>query len=247
VITHEHAVEVDTKLAALWEARQVAATKASSAIASLHSSLGHKYQRAGRGEPPYRESAADTEAEAREVITNPVEGGHWWMWEGKLRPQSSVRYLTQALDELDAAREAARTASREAAPLEAEFDAERWPRFFLVTNTGGHIHRSMNCSTTFPTTQWAWLPSLSGLGEDAAVAQEGPRLCSVCFPSAPVEWTLGLPKKLNPNQCPGSGQPARSVNYRYQTPRGRCAVCGESVAASRSTGSARPHNKPKGA
>jgi hypothetical protein len=33
-------------------------------------------------------------------------------------------------------------------PLNAEFDAKRWSRFFLVTSSaGGHIHSSMNCST----------------------------------------------------------------------------------------------------
>ncbi len=70
----------------------------------------------------------------------------------------------------------------------------RWSRFFLVTNTNGHIHSSLNCSTCRIDTQFAWLPTLSGLTEAEAVEAHGSILCSVCFPSAPVEWTNGESK-----------------------------------------------------
>ena len=79
----------------------------------------------------------------------------------------------------------------EAAPLHALYSEHRWSRFFLVLNTNGHIHRDMSCSTCFITTDFGWLPELSGLTEAAAVEQQGEILCSVCFPSAPVEWTNG--------------------------------------------------------
>lgn len=78
---------------------------------------------------------------------------------------------------------------------ERQADYTGWSRFFLVTNVGGHIHRDMNCSTCFPTTQYGWLTELSGLTEAAAVAEYGEILCSICFPSAPVEWTNGENKK----------------------------------------------------
>lgn len=67
----------------------------------------------------------------------------------------------------------------------------RWSRFFLVTNTNGHIHSSLNCSTCRWDTDLTWLPTLSGLTEAEAVEAHGAILCSVCFPSAPVEWTNG--------------------------------------------------------
>ena len=67
-----------------------------------------------------------------------------------------------------------------------------WSRFFLVTNTNGHIHRSMNCSTCYAETSYAWLPTLSGRTEDQAVSEQGEILCSVCFPSAPASWTTGV-------------------------------------------------------
>lgn len=62
-----------------------------------------------------------------------------------------------------------------------------WSRFFVVTSSTGHIHSSMNCSTCYPTTTFGWLPHLSGSTEVEAVEACGPALCSVCFPSAPVE------------------------------------------------------------
>lgn len=66
-----------------------------------------------------------------------------------------------------------------------------WSRFFIVKNSNGHIHSSMQCHTCFPDTLFGWLPQLSGLDEAAAVADQGEILCSVCFPSAPVAWTTG--------------------------------------------------------
>jgi len=76
----------------------------------------------------------------------------------------------------------------QAEPMEAEYQAAPWSRFFLVNNSGGHIHSSMHCSTCRITTSFSWLPTLSGLTEKDAVDAHGPLLCSVCFPSAPVEW-----------------------------------------------------------
>jgi hypothetical protein len=70
-----------------------------------------------------------------------------------------------------------------------------WKRFWLVTNTGGHIHSSLDCSTTRPTTSWAWLTELAGRTEAEAVEEYGAILCTVCFASAPVEHTGGTNKK----------------------------------------------------
>jgi hypothetical protein len=83
-------------------------------------------------------------------------------------------------------------------PLNKTFAENGWSRFFLVTNTNGHIHKSMDCSTTRPTTRFAWITSLSGLKEKDAVEQEGEILCTDCFPSAPSEYTSGesKPKRI---------------------------------------------------
>ena len=82
----------------------------------------------------------------------------------------------------------------EIAPLDALYYANQWQRFFLVTNTNGHVHRSMNCSTTYPTTDWAWLPHLSGLTDKEAVDDQGGILCTHCFPDAPSDYTSGESK-----------------------------------------------------
>jgi hypothetical protein len=98
----------------------------------------------------------------------------------------------------------------------------------------------MYCATTFPTTAWSWLPELSGLEEDDAVEAQGPRLCSVCYPSAPTEWTLGLPAKIDPKRCPGSSQLV--MPFKKYGHYGQCPECGGSFAMS-TTGKLRPHHR----
>jgi len=92
-------------------------------------------------------------------------------------------YYQAALDKALAAQAAVVAAIQ---PLAAEYSSRRWSRFFLVTNGNGHVHSSRNCQTCFPTTQYAWLPELSGATEQAAVAEYGESMCTVCFPSAPA-------------------------------------------------------------
>lgn len=102
------------------------------------------------------------------------------------------RYPHQRDDvRIEGLRTAIRLLDREARPYEAEYAARRWSRFFLVRASNGHIHSSMDCTTCFTTTQFGWLPALSGLTEADAVADQGEILCSICFPSAPVAWTSG--------------------------------------------------------
>lgn len=99
--------------------------------------------------------------------------------------------------------------------LEDVHRAHGWARFFIVT--GGHIHRSMTCSTCNNgrhLTQFGWLPELSGETEAEAVAAHGALLCTVCYPSAPVEWTNGRELEEAAKQagkCPGSG------TYKYDS------------------------------
>lgn len=85
--------------------------------------------------------------------------------------------------------------------IDSEYQVRRWSRFYLVTSSSGHIHSSMCCSTCNKgqrRTTFALLPELSGKDEKAAVEKLGPALCSVCFPSAPVEFVENakIDKKL---------------------------------------------------
>lgn len=81
-----------------------------------------------------------------------------------------------------------RAIDAETKPLADEFDRRGgWPRFFHVTNTGGHIHTSMHCETCFADTLFAWRTDLSGLTDEEVVAREAHNACTVCMPIAPVE------------------------------------------------------------
>ncbi|AHB79571.1 hypothetical protein PBI_VALIDUS_41 [Mycobacterium phage Validus] len=98
-----------------------------------------------------------------------------------------------------------------------------WLRFFLVQD--GHIHRSTGCSSLRPTTRIGWLPNLSGESEAEAVAEHGAMLCTKCFPSAPVEWTMG---KVDPDACPGSNErpvEGTTTDPRRRTVYGECPSC----------------------
>lgn len=107
-------------------------------------------------------------------------------------PDWKVGHMRRMLEELAAADTTVLDAHAAFAPLDAEWDRRGgWSRFFLVTNNNGHIHNTTACSTCFATTEFSWLPDLSGSTEEDAVNAHGSLLCSVCFPSAPVEWTLG--------------------------------------------------------
>ncbi|AYR01209.1 hypothetical protein SEA_OSCAR_42 [Mycobacterium phage Oscar] len=120
-----------------------------------------------------------------------------------------------------------------------------WLRFFLVQD--GHIHRSTGCSSLRITTRIGWLPNLSGETEVEAVAEHGAMLCTKCFPSAPVEWTMG--KAAPADQCAGSGTwdyPRETARQGYCSGNyGVCTHCGERVTIS-STGKMRKHKTPAG-
>lgn len=99
------------------------------------------------------------------------------------RYYEDVKGTVEAADQAEAAFQQAWAKYKE-----ADKQYAGWSRFFAVT--GGHVHSSMSCSTCNKrgkATTFSWVPSLSGLDEASAVNALGPTLCSVCFPSAPVE------------------------------------------------------------
>jgi hypothetical protein len=100
---------------------------------------------------------------------------------------------------------------------------EGWSRFFLVK----HIHSSQRCSSFRPTTRIGWLPNVSGLTEVEAVKEHGEALCTICFPSAPVELTT---KPVDPSLCSGSGKYHSTEHLTgrensYYSPAGYCPDC----------------------
>lgn len=72
-------------------------------------------------------------------------------------------------------------------PLEEEYRRRGgWTRAWLVTNTGGHVHRTTACRTCYPTTRFAWLTQFSGRTEEEIVDEAGAAACTECYPNAPV-------------------------------------------------------------
>ncbi len=98
---------------------------------------------------------------------------------------------THGIGWVDAYRKAedeANDLARQLAPLYRIYDAHQWVRWYLVQNTGGHLHDNLNnhCGTCFETTQYGWVPQASGANHEEIVAAYGMRVCSVCVPGAPA-------------------------------------------------------------
>jgi len=75
---------------------------------------------------------------------------------------------------------------REIDALDAIYGRYLWNRYFLVTNANGHVHRNQSCSSCYPSTEYAWLPELSGCVEAEMITEFGEKACTVCFPDAPA-------------------------------------------------------------
>ena len=97
--------------------------------------------------------------------------------------------MATLISSLIEAEQAARVAREVVAVHERDYTG--WSRFWLVTSSAGHVHSSTSCSTCYSTTGFAPYPDLAACDEVEAVAILGETLCSVCFPSAPVEYTTG--------------------------------------------------------
>ncbi|MGW7100298.1 hypothetical protein [Streptomyces sp. NPDC054838] len=121
-----------------------------------------------------------------------------------------------------------------------------WSRFFTVQD--GHIHKEnasgwgSSCPTLRFTTVLQWRPDLSGKTEQEAVKALGPTMCTVCFPSAPVEWTRGKTVEEQ-GFCAGSGT-AVTLTAKQRQRRSNwvtCPHCGKPDVHVTSTGKLRKH------
>jgi hypothetical protein len=75
----------------------------------------------------------------------------------------------------------------EISQLNRIYNQDPWTRAFLVINSNGHVHSSMNCSTCFDTTRYQWLVQYSNDDENTIVEDAGEDACTICYPSAPAE------------------------------------------------------------
>jgi len=234
--------EVDGFIASAFDARARVERSLEYDMERVHSMAGDRRQGGGYGQGPWGMSLDDAMAK---VEADSLARGY---------ESSTVRDVRQGFALL-------KTLGEEIARLDSEF-ARRggWSRFYLVQNAGGHIHSSMNCSTCnrytsrgWSQTKFGWMTNLSGQTEAEAVAERGAILCTVCFPSAPVEWTnkYELEKAAKEAaKCPGSGTYIdRDLPHRtgyYSGNWGTCpeAGCGVRIGVT-STGKLRAHKPGK--
>jgi hypothetical protein len=168
-LNREQIVATDTRLAEIYTERNDAIDRIVYAVRILNDVAGRRHR--------------DDQLTLAELRTMQADG---------LLAERNYTYGKNTADlftEIDERRAMIADLDAEATPLNAAFDAQRWSRFFLVTNADGHIHSSLSCSTCHLTTEFAWLPTLSDQSEAEAVAEHGGILCTVCYPSAPTEWT----------------------------------------------------------
>lgn len=57
-----------------------------------------------------------------------------------------------------------------------------WNRYYMVDNTGGHLHTTRSCRTTYASTSWYWMVEMSGMERWDAVEKAGALACLACFP-----------------------------------------------------------------
>lgn len=222
--------EFDEELASIYEAHSKNLRRLDSTIASLHRAVGDRKQGYGR-RAQWGLTDAEAEQKAAERAADETAMYH------------VQKDAQRALESLQEAREATEATTAQISERDDVFRARGgWSRFFLVSNVNGHIHSSMHCSTCRPTTQFGWLPTVSGKTEKDAVAEHGPMLCTVCFPSAPVEWTNFWEKEEERKQaesCPGSGTfdwVKGTTRFGYAAGNGgTCSHCNGYAAATAST------------
>lgn len=184
-ITTRTPVEIDTELAALYNDYYVLIfSDAARAKDNLHYAADDKRVYSGRS-TTWALTTAEATAKAEAKAADESAMYH----ERESAKSALARYATVKA-------EIAANAAQQA-PLHAEFTRRGgWTRAYLVVTKGqGHVHSSMHCSTCYPTTQFAWLPELSGSDETAIVEAAGERACTICYPTAPAE-VLNRPTTL---------------------------------------------------
>lgn len=197
-----HAQEVDEALAAVYNEVYATEDRLATQRTDVARMAGAKFYYRGKRrvtDMTHEEAAHTLRGELAKLDEHEAthEGESKWVgYVGQLMPydRDSAR---RALAKLDEHEDRLEDLHVRAAELEKRYTG--WSRFFLVTSSAGHIHSSTSCSTCRPTTRYGWLPELSGRKQEQAVDELGPTLCSVCFPSAPTDWTEG--KKITAAQA----------------------------------------------
>lgn len=176
-LTKQLPVGIDIRLAGLYTEDANLTRQIKYAMGDLRSSLGHRQERItlrnGKSEWVYLVSAYDAERAAAAIIEATPSG-------------SGAENVHAAYGDLHTLRQHVLVNRAERAKISTEFDRRGgWTRAWAVPN--GHVHNSRQCDTCYPTTEFGWLPQVSGLNETEIVELAGERACTRCYPSAPVD------------------------------------------------------------
>lgn len=169
----------DEAEAALFDELAKAEARRDSAVSQAHHRSGDHKRSVGR---EYRWGMSDDEAIQNMRTRVHRMGPDEVIW-GNDHPVNILKAYDEATAWID-------TLVTRIEGMEATYREHRWTRYFPCLSDHGHIHSSLRgCSSVYPTTPMGWTPQLSGKTVEDAVAELGPALCTICFPSAPVEWT----------------------------------------------------------
>lgn len=108
---------------------------------------------------------------------------------------SRTESITEYENKVEAIKEQLFKVNAEIRALNEIYDQDPWTRAFLVINSNGHVHSSMDCSTCFATTRYQWLIQYSNDDENTIVEDAGKDACTICYPSAPAE-VLNRPSRI---------------------------------------------------
>lgn len=108
---------------------------------------------------------------------------------------NSVEKIQSEINKIEILKEQLFKVGNEILELNEIYEQDPWTRAFLVINSNGHVHSSMDCSTCFPTTRYNWLIQYSNDDEKTIVEDAGEDACTICYPSAPAE-VLNRPSRI---------------------------------------------------
>jgi hypothetical protein len=207
-------LQIDEQLAELGLAEAEAKRGVLIAMNTLHGALGQRRRRMGR-----REVWPIDDDETLATVRAKAAAGE------KPSIVHTMRSFAELLDRYENALTTLGGVQAAQRPLNAEYARRPWARFFEVRTNGGHIHSDISYSrcSRRETTEHGWHPELSGLDQADAVAKLGPKLCTICFPDAPTEWTQGVAKV----QCAGGTAEEGTIQRFGMRTFGSCPTCHE--------------------
>jgi hypothetical protein len=206
------AYQTDTALAELHVQREKADSLRDSVTEDLHYTVDDKMGYRGRSRVWTMSTHEVLEAaRALQAVTEA---------DLPARRRESRRHIDGKLARYEELTETISRLNHEIGELDKIHAADPWPRYFPCRTHNEHIHSGYGCSGLKHNSVLMWQPELSGHTVDEAVAKLGPKLCTHCFPNAPVEYTQGEAD----TSCPGSGKFVRHPRP-YHREYGKCPEC----------------------